>query len=320
MSKLKRSNVWAVAGGKGGVGKSFFSSNLSIDLAQKGHTVVLIDADFGGPNLHTFFGLSASKISISDYIYSSQLLLDDILLPTGFRNLKLASGVSDALDMANPNAIQQNKLQRALKTLNTDYIIVDLGAGTSRYTLDLFLAADKNILVTAPEPTSMENTYRFIKSAIYRKLKSVIRHPEVRKLLERITENRKEENHRTPAKLVDDINRINSDAGETLKYELASFASKLVVNQVRTPSDVKVGFSMKQACMKHFGVDLGYVGFIEYDVSVLQSIRVRKPVILHSPKSIASQSIRKIAQNIRRNFHLVVFPKIGRDDGFRPYS
>ena len=305
MSTLKKSNIWAIAGGKGGVGKSFFTSNLSIDLAQKGNTVVLIDADFGGPNLHTFFGLGTSKISISDFINSTQLQLDDILLPTGFANLKLASGVHDALDMANPNILQQNKLKKALNTLNTDYILIDLGAGTSYYTLDLFLSADKKILVTAPEPTSVENTYRFIKSAIYRKLKSVIHHPEVKLFLERITENKQENPPRTPVKLVADINKINSQAGETLKYELASFSSKLIINQVRTPSDVKIGFSMRHACLKYFGVHLGYVGFIEHDASVLQSIRIRQPVMLYSPQSTASQSIRKIAQNIRQNYHLV---------------
>ncbi len=305
MLNLKKNSVWAIASGKGGVGKSFFTSNLSIDLAQKGKTVVLIDADFGGPNLHTFFGLSASKISLSDFINSTQLRLDDILMPTGLANLKLASGAHNIMCMANPNFIQQSKLRKALKTLNVDYVIIDLGAGISYYTLDLFLMADRNILLTTPEPTAMENTYRFIKSAIYRKLKLLIRHPEVKIFLEKITDSKNEDNPRTPAKLVADINKINSQAGETLKYELASFAPKLVINQVRTPSDVRIGFSMRKACLEYFGVNLGYAGFIEHDASVLQSVRARQPVLLYSPDSAASQCIQRIAQNIRQNYHLV---------------
>ncbi len=302
---MARKGIWTIAGGKGGVGKSFLCSNLSIDLAQRGNSVVVIDADFGGPNIHTFFGISTSIISVSDFIKSNQLRLDDILLPTGIANLKLASGAHDVLGMANLNIIQQNKLIKAINSLDVDYVIVDLGAGTSSYTLDLFLMADAGILVAAPEPTSVENTYRFIKSAFYRKLKLVIKHQGVRTFLERITESKQEEAPRTPSELVAEITDINVQAGEALKYELANFTPKLILNQVRTPSDVRLGFSMGAASKKHFGVGLGYVGFVEHDSYVLQSIRQRKPTILHFPDSTAATCITRIGQNIRQNYHLV---------------
>ena len=302
---MARKGIWAIAGGKGGVGKSFLCSNLSIDLAQRGNSVVLIDADFGGPNLHTFFGISTSIISVSDFIKSNQLRLDDILLPTGIASLKLASGAHDVLGMANLNVIQQNKLIKAIKSLDVDYVLVDLGAGTSSYTLDLFLMADVGILVAAPEPTSVENTYRFIKSAFYRKLKTVIQHQGVRSFLEKITESKHAESPRTPAELVSEITDINAQAGETLKFEVSNFTPKLILNQVRTPTDVRVGFSMCGASNKYFGVDLGYVGFVEHDNYVIQSIRQRKPIIIHSPDSVAASCIVRIGQNIRQNYHLV---------------
>ncbi len=302
---MARKGIWAIAGGKGGVGKSFLCSNLSIDLAQRGNSVVLIDADFGGPNIHTFFGISTSIISVSDFIKSNQLRLDDILLPTGISNLKLASGAHDVLGMANLNVIQQNKLIKAIKTLDVDYVIVDLGAGTSSYTLDVFLVADVGILVATPEPTSVENTYRFIKSAFYRKLKSVIKHQEVRSFLERITESKNEESPRTPAELVSEISEINLQAGETLKFEISNFNPKLILNQVRTPTDVRMGFSMGAASKKYFGVGLGYVGFVEHDNYVIQSIRQRRPVIVQYPDSTATNCIVRIGQNIRQNYHLV---------------
>lgn len=302
---MARKGIWTIAGGKGGVGKSFLCSNLGIDLAQRGNSVVIIDADFGGPNVHTFFGISTSIISVSDFIKSNQLHLDDILLPTGIANLKLASGAHDVLGMANLNVIQQNKLVKAVKTLDVDYVLVDLGAGTSSYTLDLFLMADIGILVAAPEPTSVENTYRFIKSAFYRKLKTVIKHQEVRTFLEKITESKHEETPRTPAELVSEITDINAQAGESLKYELANFNPKLILNQVRTPTDVRIGFSMSAASKKFFGVSLGYVGFVEHDSYVIQSIRQRKPVILQYPESTAASCIQRIGQNIRQNYHLV---------------
>ena len=305
MLNMNKSAIWAIASGKGGVGKSFFTSNLSIDLAQKDKNVVAIDADFGGPNLHTFFNPYTSKISISDFINNPQIRLDDVLLPTGFTNLKLASGSHDTFDLANPTLKQQHKFQKALETLNADYVIVDLGAGTSHHTLDLFLMANKSILVTIPEPTSVENAYRFIKSAIYRKLKSVIQNPEVKRLLESMTEKKQGYRFRTPSQLVNDINKIDTKAGNRIRHELATFRPKLVVNQIRTLSDVKIGFSMRQACLKYFGIKLEYTGFIEHDKSVLRSIRARQPVILYAPKSPASNSVRKIAHNMRYNYHLI---------------
>ena len=305
MMNTAKKKIWAIAGGKGGVGKSFLSTNLSIDLAQKGHSVALIDADFGGANLHTFFGVYNSKISISDFINSSRLTLDEIMLPTEVPNLFLASGAYDVMGMANPKLVQQNKLIKAIHNLKYDHVVIDLGAGVAPYTLDLFLTATSGIMVTAPEPTSVENTYRFIKSAFYRKLKNVIHQPEVRNFLEQLTESKRDDHPKTPAELVSRITQINSQAGEALKYEIAAFKPKLVLNQVRTPSDIKVGFSMKQACNKYFGVNLDYAGFVEHDAIALQSIRSRQPVLTYAPNSNVAASIRRVAHNVRQNYHLV---------------
>jgi len=303
---IAKKRIWAIAGGKGGVGKSFLATNLSIDLAQHGSRVALIDADFGGANLHTFFGLNQSKISISDFINSSKLTLDEVMLPTDISNLHMASGAYDVMGMANPKQIHQSKLIKAIYNLKEyDHVVIDLGAGVAPYTLDLFLTATSGITVTAPEPTSVENTYRFIKSAFYRKLKNVIQHPEVRQFLEQISETKSENHPKTPSELINRINQMNPQAGEALKYEIASFKPKLLLNQARTSSDIRVGFAMKQACLKHFGISMDYVGFIEHDTTAVQSIRSRQPALLYAPDSQVSQSIRRVAHNIRQNYHLV---------------
>ena len=305
MTKTSKRNIWAIAGGKGGVGKSLLSSNFAIDLAEQNKKVVLIDADFGGSNIHTFFGLSSSRISISDFLTNDHLGLDDVLLPTGIANLKVSSGAYDVMGISSPKQSYSNKLIRAIQTLPVDYVVIDLGAGTANHTLDLFLAADKGILVTAPEPTSVENTYRFVKTAFYRKIKTVIDHPEIRNLLEQITESKHQSNPKTPTELVARIMRINTPAGEALKYELANFKLKLVINQVRAPSDARIGFTMKQTIMKYFGIGVEYAGFIEQDSSALESVRQRVPTLHFAPNCNASKCIRKVAHNIRKNYHLM---------------
>ncbi len=46
-----------IASGKGGVGKTIFTANLGIALANKGKTVIAIDLDLGSSNLHTCLGI-----------------------------------------------------------------------------------------------------------------------------------------------------------------------------------------------------------------------------------------------------------------------
>src|SRR5580698_9293898 len=53
----------AVGGGRGGVGKSLVAVNLAVYFAQLGKAVVLVDADPGGSNLHTHFGLRAGRLA-----------------------------------------------------------------------------------------------------------------------------------------------------------------------------------------------------------------------------------------------------------------
>ena len=51
-------------------------------------------------------------------------------------------------------------------------MLLDLGAGTSFNILDFFLLSEVSLLAVVPEPTSIENGYRFIKSALYRRLRA----------------------------------------------------------------------------------------------------------------------------------------------------
>src|SRR5262245_38514757 len=67
LSQSRIKQIWAIGGGKGGVGKSLVASSLAIALSRLGNKVVAIDLDLGGANLHTTLGVDLPRQTLSDY-------------------------------------------------------------------------------------------------------------------------------------------------------------------------------------------------------------------------------------------------------------
>jgi len=160
--------VWAIAGGKGGVGKSVLSANLAVAVARSGLTCLLVDADLGAGNQNTMFGVETPKKSLDEFLRGDEESLEAVAQPSRYFGLSLAYAQCDDLGSANPKHSQKQKFIRHIKKADFDVVIVDLGAGTSFNTLDLFLAARVHLVVTTPEPTAVQNAYGFIKCAAAR--------------------------------------------------------------------------------------------------------------------------------------------------------
>lgn len=287
--------IWAVGGGKGGVGKSLLSSSLSISLARSFQKVVAIDCDFGAANLHTWLGAELPKQTLSDFTTNKVTRLDDCAVRTIVPNLFLISGAQDTVNAAEISFEDKVHLMNGIRQIDSDFVMVDLGAGTSVNTVDFFLQAHVQFLTVLPEPTSIENVYRFIKSLYYRRLQIAPELASVRGLIELATgAGAGSKNIRTPSDLYREISNANPQAALAMKAILESFHPKLVVNQVRNQADSDIGHSIKSVCKKYFGFDLDYVGFLEYDSSVWQSVRRKKPLMLEFPNSKLVMSIDRI--------------------------
>lgn len=278
--------IWAIGGGKGGVGKSLVSANVSICLALMGHKVVAVDLDLGGANLHTCLGLPIPSVTLSDYVSKKVTNFEELLVPTPISNLKIISGAQDELGMANLKHMHKNQIIRKLNELDADYIIFDLGAGTAFNTIDFFITADKGVLVVLPEPTSIENTYRFIKSVFYRRLKMVEGIGDIEPMIEESMNAKLSTGGTTsPADLVRKISEMNPEVGLRIKHEMAHFRPHLIINQVRSQADIDIGYSIQSICRKYFGIEMTFPGYLDYDQSVWQSVRKRKPLLIEYPNS-----------------------------------
>jgi flagellar biosynthesis protein FlhG len=297
-SSVPYRQIWAVGGGKGGVGKTLITANFAITLARAGASVVLVDLDLGGANLHTALGLEASDRTLTDLFSPDVKSLEDLAAPTIIPNLRLISGAQDSLNVANLPHAQKQKLLNRLRQIPADYLILDLGAGTSYNTLDFFLAADVGILVVLPEPTSVENAYRFIKSSFYRKLKNTEYSFDARAHVDSIMERKQELGVRTPADLIRTLEELHPELGAKVRKAMQALNFKLVVNQGRTETDSDIGFGIRNVCRKYFGLNVDYIGHLEYDSAVWQSVRRKRPLALEFPSSPLVPQIQKMVGHI----------------------
>ena len=162
--------LWSVGGGKGGVGKSIVTLGLAVCLAEMGKKVILIDGDLGGANLHTLLGVRFPEVSLEDFLLRRVSRLEDTVIFTSIENISLISGADDILGAANPTYSQKLRLVQQIEELGADFVLLDLGAGTSFNTLDLFNHSPGKIAMLTGMVTSLQNVYGFIKSALFRKL------------------------------------------------------------------------------------------------------------------------------------------------------
>ena len=198
------------------------------------------------------------------------------------------------LAAANPKYTQKLRLLREVARLDVDYVIVDLGGGTGFNILDFFLIADHGILTVIPEPTSIENAYRFIKAAYYRRLKHLQTTWSFKPLLKQAINEPGETGLKTPADLVAYVSERSEEAGLLLQEELSRLPLKLVVNQARSQQEHQLGVAIARACKKYFGIRMEFLGTIPYDDAVWKSVRRRQPLVTASPSCPASQGIRDI--------------------------
>jgi flagellar biosynthesis protein FlhG len=296
--RARARRVVAVGGGKGGIGKSLVSANLGIALATRGSKVVLVDADLGGANLHTCLGVAQPRVGLSDFIEKRVERLNDVVVPTGIERLELISGAMDDLDAANPKHSQKSKLLRHLKTLDVDYVVLDLGAGTSFNVLDFFLIADIGVVVMLPEPTSIENAYRFIKAAFFRRLQMLAPDDDFASIVGRALAPRHGHPSMTPLDVVAELRKEDVQTAARLEHALAGFSPWILVNQARTRGDFDIGSTVVSAWKKFFGLELGLLGAVPHDDAVWQAVRARQSVIRAFPKSPAATGLLRVAENL----------------------
>ena len=291
--------IYSIGGGKGGVGKSFIAASLGALLAKQGKKVVLVDLDLGASNLHTFFGIKKPKSGLDGFLNKSVPRLEDAAVPTEIPNLSLISSSRCPIEIANLYHTQKQKIINALRGLPIDYIFLDLGAGTNYNTLDFFLTSRNGIIILTPEPTSIENSFRFIKAIYLRRLKHIIKQHTFNSAARHTVidpSNTAIQSH----EIIKTILKYNPENEAFLKKKLSQLNLKFVINQFRKNLDPKLGEKIQSACNRHFYSNFQFLGNISYNEGVYVSILSQKLFVLKYPYTTSSIDLKKIADKISK--------------------
>jgi len=291
--------LWAVGGGKGGVGKSIVTLLLGTILARKGKKVVLVDADLGGSNLHTLCGIKYPIYTLADFIKRKADNIEDVIMLTPIKNLELICGADDILGVANPKSTQKERIFKHLNKIDADIILFDLGAGTSFTTMDFFLYAPNKIVVLTPQITSIQNAYGFIKSSLYRLLvRRFGRDDDCYEIIKQLTSPGEDECIDSVIELKTAFEGLGEQYYANLLMCLEELNLGIIVNMVRNRNESNVGNVVKDVANNYLGLSPEYLGFVNYDRMLESSINNMKDYLIKAIDNLAGSCIDDIASNI----------------------
>lgn len=148
-----RGHCYAVASGKGGVGKTTTVVNVASKLTAMGHDVVVVDADLAMTNLGRMVGADHEP-TLHD-VLADEAPLEAAVDTEGEIAIVPGSDDIDSFREADPSGLGE-----VLKRLRTafDVVIADTGAGVDHETMVACGIADETILVTTPDDTAVTDT------------------------------------------------------------------------------------------------------------------------------------------------------------------
>ena len=154
--------VITLVSGKGGVGKSVLAVNIGVVLSDKGKKTLIFDADVGFGNVEILLGTS-SKRNLKDF-FQKGVPLHELITETSYGVDILSSGL-DVEDLIYFNVSDRLELYRAFTGLlkRYDYVVVDFPPGYHENLENFYESSDYLVVVTTDEPTSLINTYTFLK-------------------------------------------------------------------------------------------------------------------------------------------------------------
>ncbi len=152
----------AIAGGKGGIGKSCVAVNLARSLSANGNKVLLFDADFSHGNIDCLLNLKP-KFNLS-HVMREEVALSDVVMSLD-NGLKVVPSGNGVMKLAAMSQIEHVGIIGLFSELgiDADTMIIDISTGLSEGMLNYTRAAREVMLVVCDEPTALQDAYSTIR-------------------------------------------------------------------------------------------------------------------------------------------------------------
>ncbi len=305
MINWKNKKVFSVASGKGGVGKTSFSANIGLRLADSGSKVLLVDADIGTANIHTLLGIKYPEKTLRDFTSGKVKNLEDALITTEYRDLRILSSAGDILSISAPNYKERQKLINALNRLDVEYIIFDIPAGANSRAIDFFTLAPIGIIIIQPIPTSLENAFAFIKNLLIRHLLRIFYHnQEMNQYIKDAIKQQQQDKPIEFPQLLKVLEEKDPGAIAMFKKEVYREGTTLfmVMNSVKNINQIQVGEKFSEIIKKHLFIETEVLGNLPYDHFMDNAISSRVPFILKYPDSDYTFELVKTSNKLKKAF------------------
>jgi flagellar biosynthesis protein FlhG len=286
----------AIGGGKGGVGKTVIAASMAVGLAMLKRRVVVLDADLAGANLHTAMGIEKPVLTTHAFFSRKKERLEDISIPhPDFENLRLVCGAGGSLEIANLKPSQRERFIRQLRLVDADFVILDLGAGSSYNVIDLFLEADLGVILTNPDPLSILESYHFVKQALFRSwIQALKDRIPLCRAVKKLAASDPQKNAATVEEILAALETTDRAGVQRMRQILHAFHPALLLNKVDGAEDESNASAVKVAAAELLSVGMGTLGVIHRDESVLKALQASVPFIRYDSKCRASRDLADI--------------------------
>jgi flagellar biosynthesis protein FlhG len=273
----------AVGGGKGGVGKTIVAVNLALAISRLQKNVTLLDGDIGNCNCNALLGITRVDSTLEEY-FRRERSLEEITVSTAYPGLRLVCGAQNKVGAF--LTTEMPHLLNDLGQVDADCLVIDLGAGMSDETLDLYRFADDKIIVVTPQVTSLQNAYGFIKSAFFHDLK---RSGGLAALLN--------EAGSDPQKLRALVDRLGDGhpARHAFAVVLARQRFKIVGNMVNNDKDLKIVQNLQKVVGQYLHIGNTVFGTIGTSEEIRNSVNRITPFLVLSPDLPHSREMNQMA-------------------------
>ena len=296
--------IIAVGGAKGGIGKSILATNLGVFLARSGKKTVVVDLDLGGANLHLYLGITRMQHSINDFLDRTAPSLESIMTQTS-HGPWLIGGDSSRLGAGNIAFATKVRLIKAIKNLDADHVILDLGGDTSFNVMDFFLSADRGLVLTTCDPASYLEAYNFIKVGLFRKLNRIFgdenpnslkRFKPLEDIIRSATMPRGDQKAATVTDVLVRVESQQPAYAAVVRKAIAEYAPFLAINRETSPAKTQnVVDRIREVSRKMLSIDVRYTGCLPHKADVEDSARSLIPVLSQSPNGEYGKGIQALA-------------------------